>query len=112
MKKLTFVFIMALVVSIMLHGCGPGDEAVDSPNPSEDLITDASKNSITEEMAYEGVYNYCHSEYDWSVAEDNPGIMYLEMGEETETEYQVIFRSYTGTFVCFHVDKSKKMQEP
>jgi hypothetical protein len=28
------------------------------------------------------------------------------MGEETETEYQVVFRSYTGTFVYFYVNKS------
>ena len=57
-------------------------------------------------MAYEGVNNYCHSEYDWSIAEENPSIMYVTMGEETETEYQVIFRSYTGALVNFHVDKS------
>ena len=61
---------------------------------------------ITAEMAYEGVNNYCHSEYDWSMAEDNPSIMSVTMGEETETEYQVIFRSYTGSFVHFYVDKA------
>ena len=106
MKKLFFVFIMALVMGITLHGCGTVDDAVDSPTPSEDLIADALQQNITEETAYEGVSNYCHSAHDWSIAEDNPDIMYLEMGEETETEYQVIFRSYTGTFVYFHVDKS------
>jgi hypothetical protein len=56
-------------------------------------------------MSYDGVYNYCRSVYDWSIAEDNPDIMYVKMGEETESEYQVIFRSYTGTFVYFYVDK-------
>ncbi len=69
---------------------------------------------ITAEMAYEGVSNYCHSEYDWSVAEGNPDMMYLKMGEETDTEYQVIFRSYTGAFVYFYVDKnsgSTRMEE-
>lgn len=69
---------------------------------------------ITAEMAYEGISNYCHSEYDWSVAEGNPDMMYLKMGEETETEYQVIFRSYTGAFVHFYVDKdsgSTRMEE-
>ena len=95
MKKLFFVFIVALVMGGVLQGCGTGD-----------LSAGASKNHITEETAYEGVSNYCHSVYDWSIAEDHPDIMYLEMGEETETEYQVIFRSYTGTFVYFHVDKS------
>ena len=31
--------------------------------------------------------------------------MYVKMGDETETEYQVVFRSYTGTFVYFYVNK-------
>ena len=56
-------------------------------------------------MAYEGVSNYCHSTYDWSVAEENPSIMYVQMGEETDSAYQVIFRSYTGALVNFYVDK-------
>lgn len=68
-----------------------------------DLIQSAG---ITAEMAYEGVNNYCHKEYDWSIAKENPSIMYVRMGEETETEYKVIFRSYTGAFVYFHVDKA------
>lgn len=65
-------------------------------------------------MAYEGVSNYCHSAYDWTVAEDNPDIMTLEMGEETDSAYQVVFRSYTGALVYFYVDKtsgSTKMVE-
>ena len=57
-------------------------------------------------MAYEGVSNYCHSEYDWSVSEDNPDIMTLEMGEETDSAYQVVFRSYAGAWVYFYVDKA------
>ena len=76
--------------------------------------SNASKNMITEEMAYEGVSNYCHSEYDWTVAEDNPDIMTLEMGEETDSVYQVVFRSYTGALVYFNVDKasgSTRMEE-
>lgn len=68
--------------------------------------TKASGQKITADMAYEGVDNYCHSEYDWSVAKENPSIMYVTMGEETATEYQVIFRSYTGAFVYFYVNKS------
>lgn len=68
--------------------------------------SNASKNMITEKMAYEGVSNYCHSAYDWTVAEDNPDIMTLEMGEETDSTYQVVFRSYTGALVYFNVDKA------
>jgi hypothetical protein len=57
-------------------------------------------------MAYEGVNNYCHREYDWSIAEENPSMMYVDMGEETDSTYQVIFRSYTGALVYFYVDKT------
>ena len=68
--------------------------------------TNTSQNEITAEMAYEGVSNYCHSTYDWSIAEENPSIMYVEMGEETDSTYQVVFRSYTGAFVNFYVNKT------
>ena len=65
----------------------------------------AKKSGITAEMAYNGVNNYCHKTYDRSVAKENPSIMYVQMGEETEAEYKVIFRSYTGSFVYFFVNK-------
>ena len=68
--------------------------------------TNGSQSKITAEMAYEGVNNYCHKEYDWSVAKDNPNIMYVQMGEETDSTYQVVFRSYTGAFVHFYVNKT------
>ena len=68
--------------------------------------TNGSQGKITAEMAYEGVNNYCHREYDWSVAKDNPDIMYVQMGEETDSTYQVVFRSYTGSFVHFYVNKT------
>ena len=68
--------------------------------------TAAKKSGITEEMALKGVDNYCHKEYDWSMAKENPSMMYVQMGEETETEYKVVFRSYTGSFVYFYVDKA------
>ena len=64
------------------------------------------KGAITAEMAYEGVNNYCHSAYDWSKAETDSVTMYLSMGDETPTEYQVVFRSYTGALVYFNVDKA------
>ena len=54
---------------------------------------------------FEGVSNYCHSEYDWSMAKDNPDIMGVEMGEETDSTFQVVFRSYTGALVNFYVNK-------
>ena len=72
----------------------------------DSLSANPSVSKITADMAYEGVFNYCHEAYDWSVAEENPDMMYIQMGEETETEYQVVFRSYTGAFVYFYVDKT------
>ena len=70
------------------------------------LMSKANDNGeITKDMAYNGVNNYCHEKYDWSIAKDNPSIMYVTMGEELNNEYQVIFRSYTGAFVYFYVNK-------
>ena len=109
MKKLVFVFILVIVMGAVFQGCETRNEIADPPYTSGDSVTDGTTESapagITKEMAYNGVNNYCHSVYDWSVAEDNPDIMYVTMGEETESEYQVIFRSYTGSFVYFYVDK-------
>jgi len=106
MKKLYFVFLAVLMMGALLEGCGTRNESADSTNSSEVFTSDPSECIITEEKAYEGVERYCRSMYDWSIAEDNPDMMYLEMGEETESEYQVIFRSYTGALVYFYVDKS------
>ena len=68
--------------------------------------SNTTKSVITAEMAYEGVSNYCHSTYDWSIAKENPSIMYVQMDEETDSAYQVVFRSYTGSFVNFYVNKT------
>ena len=70
------------------------------------LLCSCNSKTITADMALEGVNNYCHSAYDWSVAKDNPDIMHVEMGEETDSAYQVVFRSYTGAFVHFYVNKT------
>ena len=91
MKRITLSF---LFVVLFLCSCN-------NSKTSQMQSTD-----ITAEMAYEGVNNYCHSEYDWSMAKDNPSIMNVKMGEETESEYQVVFRSYTGALVYFYVDKA------
>ena len=82
---------LVLLVAMALTGCQHKDNA--------------SSSKITAEMAFEGVSNYCHSAYDWSAAEENPDIMGLEMGEETDSAYHVVFRSYTGATVHFYVDK-------
>jgi hypothetical protein len=90
MKQTALLF---LLTTILLCSCGSKS-------------TKESQSKITAEMAYEGVSNYCHSEYDWSIAKENPGIMGVQMGEETDSAYQVVFRSYTGAIVNFYVDKT------
>ena len=86
MKHIAFSFIL---IAMLLCSCG----------------ANTTKSEITAEMAFEAVSNYCHSTYDWSPAKDNPSIMYVQMGEETDSAYQVVFRSYTGAFVNFYVNK-------
>ena len=108
MKSIIFPFVFVVLLSCSCHN-SKTNQANDSDLQTEmqDSLSDnPSVSKITAEIAYEGVNNYCHKEYDWSIAEDNPDMMYLQMGEETETEYQVVFRSYTGAFVYFYVDKT------
>ena len=96
MKKLVIIFIIiAIITFIIIIGLNIKKNSLN-----------IQESSISKDMAYEGVNNYCHSAYDWNIAKDNPSIMYVEMGEETESDYQVIFCSYTGAFVYFYVNKS------
>ena len=100
MKYIAFIFIF---VALFLCSCNNNKV---NDTQSTDVQTEDTLRTITEEMAYEGVNNYCHKEYDWGVAKDNPDIMFVQMGEETDSAYQVVFRSYTGAFVHFYVDKT------
>ena len=100
MKYIAFIFIF---VALFLCSC---NNIKVNDTQSTDLQTEDTLRTITEEMAYEGVNNYCHKEYDWSVAKDNPDIMFVQIGEETDSAYQVVFRSYTGAFVHFYVNKT------
>ena len=96
LKYIAFTFVF---IALFLCSCR------NNVAPSSDVQTEDTLRTITKEMAYEGVNNYCHSAYDWSVAKDNPDIMYVTMGEEMDSAYQVVFRNYTGSFVHFYVDK-------
>ena len=98
-------FIAFTFVFLVLFLCSCRNNKADVAQ-SSDAQTEDTLRTITADMAYEGINNYCHSAYDWSVAKDNPDIMYLTMGEETDSAYQVVFRSYTGAFVHFYVDKA------
>jgi basic membrane lipoprotein Med (substrate-binding protein (PBP1-ABC) superfamily) len=100
LKYIAFTFVI-----LVLFLCSCRNNKVDVAQ-SSDAQTEDTLKTITADMAYEGINNYCHSAYDWSVAKDNPDIMYLTMGEETDSTYQVVFRSYTGAFVHFYVNKT------
>ena len=115
-----YIFISSVLIVLLLCSCRKGktDLVLSSQVEMQDSLRygkepptvidsiNAPESSITAEMAYEAVSDYCHSAYDWSIAEGNPSMMYVTMGEETESEYKVIFRSYTGAFVYFYVDKA------
>ena len=102
MKYIAFIFIFVALFLCSCNNIKVNDTlSSDVQSESEDTLR-----TITKETAFEGVNNYCHREYDWSVAKDNPDIMYVQMGEETDSAYQVIFRSYTGAFVHFYVNKT------
>ena len=100
LKYIAFTFV---ILALFLCSCHNNQAGVAQ---SSDVLTEDTLRTITADMAYEGVNNYCHSVYDWSVAKDNPDIMYVQMGEETDSAYQVVFRSYTGAFVHFYVNKT------
>ena len=110
MKQIAYSFILTLLLLCSCEGNGRSSESrqarLDGRVVTDEGEANTTKSEITAEMAYEGVSNYCHSAYDWSIAKENPSIMYVQMGEETDSAYQVVFRSYTGAFVNFYVDKA------
>ena len=109
MKKLFYLVSIMLVSMLVLFACAQKNNPVENANNIENtsVNNDANaKGKITKEMAYNGINNYCHQNFDWSIAKENPDIMSVEMGEEKDTEYQVKFRSYTGSLTYFYVNKS------
>ncbi|MBR4314363.1 MAG: hypothetical protein IKP66_05580 [Lachnospiraceae bacterium] len=109
MRKIFYIVSIILASMLLLFACSSKINAVESANNIESTSVDSTingKQKLTKEMAYNGIDNYCHQNFDWSIAKDNPDMMYVEMGEETDTEYEVILRSYTGSFTYFYVNKS------
>ena len=66
MKYIAFTFFF---VALLLCSCNNNKV---NDTQSTDVQTEDTLKTITKEMAYEGVNNYCHKEYDWSVAKDKP----------------------------------------
>lgn len=59
MKYIAYTFVF---VALFLCSCR------NNVAQSSDVQTEDTLSTITAVMAYEGVNNYCHSAYDWSVA--------------------------------------------
>ncbi|MCR5469845.1 MAG: DUF1294 domain-containing protein, partial [Prevotella sp.] len=81
-KKFKYGIPAILIIQIILIGY---NNFTPNVSPSSDVQMEDTQRTITKEMAFEGVNNYCHKEYDWSVAKDNPDIMYVQMSEETDS---------------------------
>ena len=94
-------FLIPLFAVLLFGSCRKSNTAT-TPEAQEETQT----TQITGEMAFEGVNSYCHSNYDWSIAEENPEIMYVAMGDESETEYK------PGWLRLFPVLTSKTRSEP
>ena len=101
MRKTFYIVSIILASMLLLFACSSKNNAVESANNNTNI-----KEKITKDIAFSGVNSYCHQNFDWSIAKDNPEIMSVEMGEETDTEYEIIFRSYTGSLTYFYVNKS------
>ena len=101
MRKTFYIVSIILASMLLLFACSSKNSAVESANNNTNI-----KEKITKDIAFSGVNSYCHQNFDWSIAKDNPEIMSVEMGEETDTEYEIIFRSYTGSLTYFYVNKS------
>jgi hypothetical protein len=102
------VFISFVLAALMLCSCkNSKPEAAQNADVQSEVTgkADTPETKITAGMAFEGVNNYCHEKFDWRITEENPDIMYVTMGEETDSAYQVVFRSYTGSLTHFYVDK-------
>ncbi len=104
MKRLFYIFIFVFNATFINSGCVSNNNV--KINTANETALNGTKSILTKDMVYSGINNYCHQNFDWSITQDNPDIMYVEMGEETDTEYEVIFRSYTGSFTYFYVNKS------
>ncbi len=99
--------LIALIVFTAFAGCGKAEDARkdDAGNKIEDGKKDGIK--LTAENTYEAVSNYCKKFFEWSPEGADPSTeVYLAKGDETDTEFNFTFRSYTGSFTDFHVNKA------
>ncbi len=107
MKKILFATAV-LATALLMVGCDNINEDIKNETVlsgnSEVAIVEpsSSETQLTEEQAYEAIQNYCNETYGYT---PDSSSMYIEIGDGTESEYQMRFRSYTGAFVYFYIDK-------
>ena len=106
----TIFYLMAIIaLGLLMVGCNNTNEDVkNEPATSGNAEvtvaeTPSESGELTAEMAYEAIRNYCNETYGYTEASSS---MYLEIGDGTDDEYQVRFRSYTGAYVYFYIDKA------
>ena len=119
MKKALCLLLALLMAVSMLAGCDSRNEGTNTQQPEENTqppeesaqqpseaeTADSPVLPVTEEAAYEGVQSYCERAFGWD-GKAEEGSAWLAMGTGTDSEYQVIFRSYTGALVYFYVEKA------
>ena len=101
--KITFLIVIVLVIAGCTNNNSNNSGDVEVVDVVEEINSNTSDNTITSELALEGVNNYCKETYNYS---PDSSSMLLTSGMETDSEYEVIFRSYTGAYVYFYVDKT------
>ncbi|MBR6252990.1 MAG: hypothetical protein IKR04_04035 [Clostridia bacterium] len=107
--KTIFYLIAIIALCLLMVGCNNTNEEVKnepvSSGNAEVTVVEAPVESgeLTEDMAYEGIKKYCNETYGYTEASSS---MYIEIGDGTDDEYQMRFRSYTGAYVYFYIDKS------
>ena len=84
MKRLFYIFIFVFNATFINSGCVSNNNV--KINTANETALNGTKSILTKDMVYSGINNYCHQNFDWSITQDNPDIMYVEMGEETDTE--------------------------
>lgn len=107
--KNIFYLMAIMALGLLMVGCNNTNEEVknepvSSGNAEVAVVeTPVESGEFTEEMAYEGIKKYCNETYGYT---ENSSSMYIEIGDGTDDEYQMRFRSYTGAYVYFYIDKS------
>ena len=108
MKQKALYLFTIIAISIFVVGCGNITKSEAEQSYSTEDNVDASlseeKEPLTEEMAYNAIYNYIAKTHGWDNAPEDVS-EYLETAEATDDEYVIYHRSYTGAFTYYYVNK-------